>query len=111
MRFPSLKTGKRPTNGRIIALPVVSSMHERARAWGPWTLDFIEDGWFQMNPYSFYVLPSRELPSEREQQVASTIEALGLNDKLLVRAREEYSTRFFDGEISAALLMEEAPFV
>lgn len=71
----------------------------------------VKDGWFEIEPVGFQVLPAEGLPPQTFEQVDSTITRLGLNDPPFLDERERHWSNYIDGHVSFEILLEESPFV
>lgn len=71
----------------------------------------VQEGWFEIEPVGFQVLPGKGLPPHTFQQVNSTITRLGLNDPRFLDEREHDWTSYVNGHVSFKTLLEESPFV
>jgi hypothetical protein len=71
----------------------------------------VRDGWFELEPVGFQVLPGEGLPVVTTQQIESTIIRLGLNERRFRTARERDWSNYLEGHISFEVLLEESPFV
>ena len=69
------------------------------------------DGWFQLELVGFQVKPSRELASSERAAVLHTVARLGLNEPVMLKARESDAETYWAGEISFSHLRRESPFV
>jgi hypothetical protein len=71
----------------------------------------IGDGWFELEIVACQVRPGNAVTGNELAQVQATIDSLRLNDQQCCRARDEYVTRYRDGEIELAFLERRAPFI
>lgn len=69
------------------------------------------DNWFQLEFVGFQVVPNPVLPDADKQAVLDTIKRLKLNDADMRKTREDHWNYYKSGEISAAHLRRESPFV
>ncbi|KQW30056.1 MULTISPECIES: hypothetical protein [Pseudomonas] len=69
----------------------------------------VQPDWFQLELVGFQVIPDRNLPLNIQNDIQSTITALGLDD--FRSEREQDAERYWQNDYSLKILKMESPFV
>jgi len=96
------------SNYRLACSIMNSRKRDYSKVMDPFT---IHDGWFRLELVSGSIYPSPDLEGRQQEQVAYTIERLGLDDAGNRELRARHFQDFLEGEYTAAFLRKRSPFV
>jgi hypothetical protein len=71
----------------------------------------LQNGWFRLELVSGSIYPSPELEGRQQEQVAVTIERLGLDDEGNRELRSRHFQEFMEDQYTAEFLRKRSPFV
>lgn len=71
----------------------------------------IEDGWFELNFFTFTIMANNELDDSLQANITKTIELLGLNNSNLIDSRSRFWDYYNKQKIPPEFLKELFPYI